>query len=784
MAHKRIKAPPDGKTFSPWAQRIGLSARCLDPAFQKGPLFHSGYAPEHPLFYADRPDTSNTGNFQDLNDIDKLFVAEHQETTMLEGIRLWQIGPVCQTLKFSDRVGLIPGGNQRQWPDQNPERIAQLVSEMEMIKPNEQSWFSFFKRDRWFNGPSNVSLLGDQPWSIDHPQVGFYMSIILELANRMLNALINDRNWLWVGQKRALNETVLTRFFSLNAMLFGYIGHWEKVGRLLQPNLPADAEFFNERVLLSWPRFAHDGDTSDPELQAYMEQAANRSADEYKTTLERLLSRLQWAFQEGSDQYSFAVTHLEIDVITVNVLPFMTLLGNDATLAERCVRLFHSATVILHEICHAIMKHRMDEVFGENVHLKEPVGSSMQFLDFNGATEMGLDFEQAVFGAVLHVYNVDDVDRPPIMIHTRNWPYAWIDKERNRGVYEWIPGHADFADGKLVEISIIPAEYASKLLSEAFWKDETIPKKSENFFHRNPLFVCRAENDNSLSLSAIVYSLEIDPNLDVTKLDRSEINMIQEWQENERLWNTSRDSWFRSLKGIWRLTAWSRAIARNRISAFNYAYPEKDLLTCSKSASEMVRRYIKWDEDVSGEEYGAELQKQSSWVFHAIALLMYAALPILDEEIIEDKGYIRHDHVTEFPPSLMAAGKPNIKLWGETYKSGGGFAEANEFFDPFTAPNTAATDFTQMDYLDLVLQIIQHLALNGIQVSTPWLNEIMRVEKSIRAARETIKATAVAGFDPKQAWAGVWDFQIPTYDPDDMSHWPGPPNLEWQRVPH
>lgn len=125
-------------------------------------------------------------------------------------MELWQLNPLNKYLKFSNRTGRIPGGHQRPPPttrvfqstakrEQDGAGIPRLIAQQEMIVPNEQNWFSFFKKDRWFNGEYRDPFLKGQPWSIDHPEIGLYLSIALELANRMLSALIQEQHPLCVG---------------------------------------------------------------------------------------------------------------------------------------------------------------------------------------------------------------------------------------------------------------------------------------------------------------------------------------------------------------------------------------------------------------------------------------------------------------------------------------------------------------------------------------------------------------------------------------------------------
>ncbi|KAI0971529.1 hypothetical protein F4678DRAFT_479385 [Xylaria arbuscula] len=789
--HKNIKAPPDGQSFSPWAERIGLSAACLEPAFQRGPLFHSGYAPEQTLltvgldpridalYYADKPDISNTGTFHDKNEIDKVFFADEQRPSMFSGVELWQIGPLLQSLKFSDRIGSIPGGNRRPSPDQIPKSIAELVSQGEMIAPDDQSWFGFFKKDRWCDGHVAVPLLGNQPWSIDHPEVGFYMGIILELANRMLGALIEEKHPF------------------ITTLLFGYIGDWTQTALLLNPSIADNIDDSDsvldvegELVLLSYDRYEKDRDTCHPDLKDLMEQSIQQPPDTYRAKLEDLLRDHQWGFMTGEEQGSYGVTHTSMGgVITLNAEPLAILLESRATSAERCLRIFQIAAVILHELSHAIMLHRLESTYG-----RENIGSE-PYVDFKGATEIGFEFEQAVIGAVIGSIDVD-LNRISLGLTALRWPFPWIDSPRQQALFECIKGHEDFYDGKIIEMTVIPAEFASKLLSEEFWKDITIPRKTDNYFHRKPIFISRFPNEKSKPLAEFRTPLGIDPSLDPNLLSLSEKNMIESWRENEDLviylelfrsltqtvlvWNNSRASWYQRLRDVWDTTAWCMSALRVRIAAFEYAHKEKDLGRCSAIANSMVQR-VKWNEEVSTNEYASEVQ-QPEWVFHVLGLLMFAALPIQDEdEVIQKRGFAASGQVVELPPSSTAIGKPSIKVKKENWQPAIR-VRASKIFNPILRPHEAITRFTQTNYLDLVTIILRIFAVRKKSVPTGWLNEIMRVQRTIQEARQAMRSTITAQSERRKSWAGVWDFKVPPYDPDDTSRWDGQQSA-WVRAP-
>ncbi|KAI0903348.1 hypothetical protein F4823DRAFT_636216 [Ustulina deusta] len=70
------------------------------------------------------------------------------------------------------------------------------VFEFKRIKVDESSWFNFLKRDKWWDLEGRDDKLGVR-WSVDDPKVWAEFSPCLELANRMLNALVDhEHDWV------------------------------------------------------------------------------------------------------------------------------------------------------------------------------------------------------------------------------------------------------------------------------------------------------------------------------------------------------------------------------------------------------------------------------------------------------------------------------------------------------------------------------------------------------------------------------------------------------------
>lgn len=58
--------------------------------------------------------------------------------------------------------------------------------------------------------------------------------------------------------------------------------------------------------------------------------------------------------------------------------------------------------------------------------------------------------------------------------------------------------HPDFAPDKESVVWLVPVGFFSQMMSEAFWQDERILRKSDGFFHRIDNFCSRVPQDIEL----------------------------------------------------------------------------------------------------------------------------------------------------------------------------------------------------------------------------------------------------------------------------------------------
>ncbi len=109
--------------------------------------------------------------------------------------------------------------------------------------------------------------------------------------------------------------------------------------------------------------------------------------------------------------------------------------------------------------------------------------------------------------------------------------------------------HPSVAFGAKIITARIPALYASKLLSAAFWSDPTIPMKSENHFHFNALMITEA------TFRGDVLNQHFDPCSPAgelpARLQPGELEMMRGWNEQLQNWLTLRDGWYKPSQAQW-----------------------------------------------------------------------------------------------------------------------------------------------------------------------------------------------------------------------------------------
>ncbi|KAI0548382.1 hypothetical protein F4679DRAFT_596816 [Xylaria curta] len=760
MAHQRPS--------SPWAQRFGHGQDERNP-FINDAVHHSGFAPKlpplHPKYYADKPPQDDSA--RTASELDYVFASETFQFRHLRGCYSWMVGPLMRYVCFSERTGLISGGHRAADKDPvdpkdaaavmklinppapdstdsanpvNPaenvvtetqEDLALKIFHSERIQVDESKWFDFLKKDRWLDWEEPQILFNGSNWSVDNPQVWEVLSISIELLDRVIKALVAD--------KHVVLETVL----------YGVDIPWESLNKSPPP-------FKNAHFLFS---LEYMRDLSNawkvPCRYDFIDQF---TPGEYSSRLEHLLSDQTWSFVQNyqNDDSTWGVTLLTLgNLIAIDVGDIRKLITGDITIAERCLIQCNLMATMLHELFHSLFQcRRVDQTWPANlppINCVKNIGFTEPFLGGDSAAEMGYAAEQRVFGGqmVLGPKLCDDL---PLGAYTMDWP----------GPQQGAPGEdidedgAAFQAGRIVHITRVPALFSSKMLSAEFWNDATIPRKSDDYFHRNRLFTSDTKShgrDYPLN-----YAEARLHNFGKTSGERQ---MITAWMDRKRDWDQRRAGWFEQTLREWRRTPWSDIRNRQMILKFSRAFAYKNHIECRYIARK-IHSWVNYSEDQDMYIQDLPPHKQNdNWVFHAVGLLMLAALPIQNDKIRLDTKYFR---TWRFLPREGTTER--LKIIRENHRTepwDDRVIPPSVLYDPLGRPGEIkdAKYFCQEDYLDVLGRLIDYFARNDVAVSHPWLRQILDTAEDLRRQR---RDDGPDGARSKTSWVKYWRFLIPEYN--------------------
>ncbi|KAI1751874.1 hypothetical protein F4782DRAFT_531114 [Xylaria castorea] len=735
MAHAR--------PLSPWAQRFrhGLEGR---EAFLDDIVHHSGFAPElprlHPKHYADKPPPADSA--RTTSQLDHLFASEAFQIEYLRGSYSWMVGPIMRHVRFSQKTGLISGGHQA--ADYGPvdpsnaaterrEDVALRTYHSERIQVDESKWFSFLKKDRWLDWDEPQPLLDGGNWSVDNPKVWEILSISIELLDRVLKALVAD--------KHIMLETVM----------YGMNIDWKDAFATPPP-------FKGANFLLSLPYVKRLSEAE--QMPCPIDFVAQFTPEEFTTRLEYLLSEQTWSFIENytNSQGVWGITIGGLgNLIVIDVGPIRRLMTDDITIAERCMLHFMIMTTMLHELFHALFQCRkVDQSWPADlqpINLVRHYESHEPLVDDDAATELGYAAEQRIFGGRLDLgpRHCDDL---PFGVFLMGWPTPF---EGSIG-QNTLGNHPTFQAGRKMYITRVPALFTSKLLSAEFWDDATIPQKSANYFHSNRIFASdTAYPGPNSKLEYNVVRLHSDMGI---ALEAGEREMVDAWRERIRDWNQRRAGWFKQARREWRRTPWSDLQSRQLILKFGISFVRRDRVDCRYIAQQLLERIAQSEDKNIYLENLPPLKQNNSWVFHAIGLLMLAALPIMNHKI-------RSRHTLSATYRFISSRETAEALKREREICRGRLNDERQIppsvlYDPLGRPGQVvdADHFYQEDCLDVLGRLVGHLASNDVAVSHPWLREIMNIAEDLRRQRRDVSV----GARHKRSWAAAWRFRVPAYD--------------------
>ncbi|KAI0538608.1 hypothetical protein GGR58DRAFT_286573 [Xylaria digitata] len=269
------------------------------------------------------------GMFRSREEMDRFFYTDEKYKEYTHNTPPAMLGSMHRALRFSKR-GAVPGGHIRALSAEGSTLIVhRLIYDTECIPVDEESWFPFLKRSRWWDTvwfDPDPLIYG--VWSVDNSKIWEHLKMALEVANRIFRALLKDKHPY------------------LHTALFGQITRW--TDQEYQPT-PCPEPFPNATVLLSYAyrqrRWAQcHGDVPYP-----LPSFAELTEADWTKRLEYLLEEQQLGFgpSEDVDADDFYGLHIsQHKQILFNVDGLRKLISKDLTLAERCVRTVQLATVV------------------------------------------------------------------------------------------------------------------------------------------------------------------------------------------------------------------------------------------------------------------------------------------------------------------------------------------------------------------------------------------------------------------------------------------------------
>ncbi|KAF2964710.1 hypothetical protein GQX73_g8863 [Xylaria multiplex] len=528
--------------MSPWADRY----RDTQLTITEDGMKHSLLAPRYPelkdpKYYDQDPDPKEAHPPTNNKDIDRLLWSETLQKVRL-GLRTYQLTVLNRRLMFPTSDGLrpMPGGHRQtsQLHLSRPLGIRKLSGsgkvsglrkfnfqdfwfssgsygsladslrpdfqtyKQERIKVDQNTWLPFLRKDRWFDWHSYSLMEPTQPtqptvtWSVDDEELWSGLSVVLELVNRILLALLIEKHDS--GKKTLLylksNQNLIFMVVILRTMIFGRWDFWDNLEDVFGPPPSEDAT-----VLLSYEKeqvVCNKRGTNVCEFK----QTVDKTVPEARDRLILLLSKLIWTFTDTYD----------------------------------CARYFDD-----NYIGNCIDEEKDDRDY-------RPGATREPYLDAEGMHEAGWYMEQSIFGGVVDLVPMADDTRtvcPPLILYFTQWPHIF-EKDKFKPADS---KSAYLQDGAKYLKYHTPSTWSSKLLSETFWNSPAFPRKSDNFFHNPRLFYTEAtvQGDKLQEKSnGRLHAIQISDEPDQPENQYPETReILNDWNNQVDLWTQMRVPW-------------------------------------------------------------------------------------------------------------------------------------------------------------------------------------------------------------------------------------------------
>ncbi|GAW16576.1 hypothetical protein ANO14919_060080 [Xylariales sp. No.14919] len=501
----------------------------------------------------------------------------------------------------------------------------------------------------------------------------------------------------------------------------------------------------------------------------------------WRDRLIELLGRAIWGFRktihvEGS-------THFNVYYENANAAPYNTIiimgvdrieamLDQDMTLAEICMTQVDIALTMMHELMHAILmvRYKDDDYEGNCLdHKRSGDTPTEPFLNGTGIAETGHYMDQLFFGgtkALLPVPRGNSL--PPFASVMREFPWTGYPGHA-------APGSAFLAPGHVGRVHHVPVTWASKFLTESFWNDPAYPRKSDNFFHRNPVVFSDVPNTTVRARPAQAHEVPYGP-----YSNPDDALLMENWKERERLWDGLRQGWYAEAKAEWEDSPWGDVYGRRSVERFALAFGRRDFIACAKIAHQLSD--VNWwrqSEEIFNQNIPSPVEVRPKWAIHAIGLLMMASIPLVRSKIVrpEDTEFwfqqLRPSKEAsptgEDPPVYLPLNFETHEYWPESVEPSQLYSRPLE--------GMSQEDLNQSLFLRLIDILIISISKTRGLIHTNMLTAILTARRAIGDDRAAFGQNA-RGPEGSTLWSTRWFFEFPEYD-QSLRQWDGE---RWMQV--
>ncbi|KAI0185119.1 hypothetical protein EV127DRAFT_473765 [Xylaria flabelliformis] len=621
----------------------------------------------------------------------------------------------------------------------------------ERIEIDESRWLPFLHKRRWFDWiqvDGTFESQAKKTWSVDDPKLWEVLRVPLELLNRMLNALIEDKHE------------------GLQTILWGRVDYWRNIKMFGPP--PSE----NATVLLSY--VTEQMISQQNHAKCVWDFIPTMTPHDWRVRLVKLLDKVIWAVAFNPNGAEGTTNHLPntsetqshyTGLIVMSLQRIEILLNSDLTLAERCMSQVDLACTMLHELMHAITASRYhdDEWMGNCLnHAISGLYPDEPYLDGSGVAEAGHYMENAFTGGteILLPFVTTEIAVPPMVMVVKKFPWPGCTNSEKPAPY-----CPELAPGAITTVTHVPSTWSSKLLSESFWSDPRY-RKSDNFFHRNSMIVSESPNNTTI---VEAYPRQLPPQ--AYHYPEDEL-IVHDWKERQRIWDEHRQGWYAKTKERWLSSPWAFIIHRQEMDTFARAFERRDLLLCTNLARALLQAVTSnLDTPTFINCLPVDGRTSTSWVPYAIGLLMIASIPRIRMPLT--RGFDSRDQMPEeawalelTPSETASAEGYDQPVYIPIYRDEDTKvrSRAIPIYDQLRRRGRIV-DYTQFDCLRLVDDMLIFFSERGGIVHKGILDAIVAAKDAIRLDREDIEAAYPAETAYTSKWSSRWMFKFPPYTP-------------------